>query len=105
MLRYTLAKYFNTYGDYPWGTLLANGLSCILLGCLLALVTKEWLSAELRLLLLTGFCGGFSTFSTFSNEVFVFIRNAQYAAAAFYLFGSIIIGLAGIWTGMKMVIH
>jgi len=103
MLRYTLARHLNTTGDYPWGTLLANGLSCFLLGALLAMVTKDWLSAELRLLFVTGFCGGFSTFSTFSNEVFVFMKNAQYVAAALYLVGSLLIGLIGIWVGMKVV--
>jgi CrcB protein len=101
--RYTLAKSLNASGDYPWGTLLANGLSCLVLGILLAMVSKQWLSLELRLLLVTGFCGGFSTFSTFSYEILAFFKNAQYASAAIYLMGSVLIGLMTIWIGMKII--
>lgn len=101
--RYALAKSLNASGDYPWGTLLANGLSCIILGVLLAMVSKQWLSIELRLLLVTGFCGGFSTFSTFSHEVLAFMKNTQYASAAIYMTGSLLIGMVAIWAGMKII--
>lgn len=103
MCRYVLAKWLNDVGVYHWGTLLANGLSCIALGALLAMVSKDWLSIELRLIFVTGFCGGFSTFSTFSNELLRFLKAGQYAPAGIYLLMSLITGLLAIWVGMKII--
>lgn len=103
LCRFGLASWLNRAEAYPWGTFVANGLSCIILGMLVALVSKQGLSVELRLLLVTGFCGGFSTFSTFSNELLQMLRQANYLAAGSYLFGSMLFGLVAIWLGMKLI--
>jgi CrcB protein len=66
------------------------------------MASKQWLSLELRLLLVVGFCGGFSTFSTFSYEVFAFMKNTQYASAAIYMIGSLLMGVIAIWAGMRI---
>ena len=103
LCRLGLAVWLNRAEAYPWGTLVANGISCIIMGMLVALVGKQGLSAELRLLLVTGFCGGFSTFSTFSNELVQMLRQANYLAAGSYLFVSMLFGLLAIWLGMKII--
>lgn len=103
LCRFGLGAWLNRSEVYPWGTLVANGLSCIILGMLVALFSRQGLSVELRLLLVTGFCGGFSTFSTFSYELVQMLRQANYFAAGSYLFGSILFGLVAIWLGMRII--
>ena len=81
---------------------MANGLSCVALGALVALAARESLSTEARLLLITGFCGGFSTFSTFSNELMQMLRGQAYGAALVYLMLSLGFGLLALWVGMRV---
>lgn len=103
LCRFGLGQWLNRTGGYPWGTLLANGLACIILGMLVAYASKQSLSIEVRLLLMTGFCGGFSTFSTFSNELIQMLRQADYFSAFSYLLVSLIFGLLAIWLGMRVI--
>ncbi|MEL7425685.1 MAG: fluoride efflux transporter CrcB [Bacteroidota bacterium] len=102
LCRFGLAQWLNRSGDYPWGTLLANGLACIILGVLVGVASKQSLSVEARLLLMTGFCGGFSTFSTFSNELIQMLRQTDYTSAFVYLMLSMIFGLLAILLGMRI---
>jgi len=104
LCRFGLSQWLNKPFDYPWGTLLANGLSCIVLGILVALVSKNILSLEFRLLLVTGFCGGFSTFSTFSNELIQFIKHGEWTMAMIYMSLSLFVGMLGILAGMRIVV-
>lgn len=78
----------------PWPTLVANVLGCFLIG-LFYTKSEQWgLSPETRLMLTTGFCGGFTTFSTFSYEGIALISNGFYGTYALYLGLSIVLGLA-----------
>lgn len=79
-------------GQFPWATLLANLLACILLGWGLGMALREQLAREGQLLLLTGFCGGFSTFSTFVLEVLQLYQGGHAGAALFYIAISILVG-------------
>ena len=103
LCRFGLGQWLNRSGEYPWGTLLANGLACIILGVLVGWASKQSLSVEMRLLLMTGFCGGFSTFSTFSNELVQMLRQADYLSAFTYLMMSLTFGLIAIWLGMRVI--
>ena len=90
--RYLVGQNVSTPGNgFPTKTFLANVLSCIVLGFLLGYFTKHHLDEKYKLLLMTGFCGGFSTFSTFSAEVFQLIDNSQIAIAIMYIISSVII--------------
>ena len=80
--RYGIAQILSQYNfHFPWATFTANALSCIILGALVGWSLKEGMTDSTKLLLLTGFCGGFSTFSTFSNETFHLFLAGDSAAA------------------------
>jgi len=90
--RYLIGLYVsNTENGFPLKTFIANFLSCIVLGFLLGWLTRNHLDDKTKLLLMTGFCGGFSTFSTFSAEVFLLIEQNQILLALGYILSSIII--------------
>lgn len=103
LCRYYTGIWLNHEGQFPFGTWIANILSCMLLGVLLAASSRYWLPAEYRLLLVTGFCGGFSTFSTFSNEMLQMIRGGMWWMAAVYLLSSLMGGLLSVWLGMRIL--
>ncbi|NLG00252.1 MAG: CrcB family protein [Lentisphaerae bacterium] len=89
---------------YPHGTLWANIGGCLLLGVLTALAGRsETLTPQVRLLLATGLCGGFTTMSSFTQEVIFFIERTAYLHAAAYMaatllccMGSFCVGLYGV---------
>ena len=81
-------KLFDT--KFPVGTLLANLLSCIVLGFLVVVFQDKVNAEELKALLILGFCGGFSTFSTFSLETLNLMKAGQYWIAALNVLISIL---------------
>lgn len=86
----------------PYGTLSANFMSSFILGALVAWFSaKNDPSPSVVLLLTTGFCGGFSTFSTFSLELFQLSKNGYPGLAFGYLVLSIGIGLLAVWLGFR----
>lgn len=100
--RFALGRWLGVVGFFPWGTFVANILACILLGALLSLSSRDWLAPSLRPLLIAGFCGGFSTFSTFSNEVLQLLRQEQWGWATLYISSSLLGGLVAVWLGLKL---
>lgn len=91
---------------FPWGTLAINVLGSLLIG-----VLAEWfalrtqLPQPLRLFLITGVLGGFTTFSAFSLEVGLLMQRGQMGAAAGYVLASVVAAVAAMFAGMYLVRH
>lgn len=103
LVRYGISNYFSSVNtSFPIGTLMANFLACFLLGLLLGYQMKGNFEDYQSLLLITGFCGGFSTFSTFSGESLKLIQNQQIGLALTYIGVSIIVGLIAVYLGFKV---
>ena len=99
VLRYLISS-INT--SFPWGTFTVNVLGSLLIGLLVGFVSKGVLSPEMKLLLVTGFCGGFTTFSTFANESFGMVKAGDVLLMALYVGASVIIGILAVWGGMML---
>ena len=88
--------------SWPWGTFAVNTLGSLFIGLLVGLVSKGIVSPEIKLLLVTGFCGGFTTFSTFANESFSMMKAGDALQMALYLGASVVIGILAVWLGMNV---
>lgn len=85
---------------FPAGTFAVNVLGCLCAGVLAGLITKhDMLDAELRLLLLTGVLGGFTTFSAFGVETMYLLKRGELAVAAANVLLSVAAGLIALWLG------
>lgn len=101
LARYLLSVTFNQ-PIMPWGTLGSNVISCLILGIFMGFAHKSIVSDPHRLFFMTGFCGGFSTFSTYSGElVSIYQGGAPYHAAA-YLIVSVVAGILAIIAGILL---
>lgn len=107
LARYGIARLYPPValaeGDFPWSTLTANILACIILGAGLGLASKDLLTKPLQLFLLTGFCGGFSTFSTYAAEILLLGEKGHSGVALTYLVLSIVGGAGALWVAVSVV--
>jgi CrcB protein len=105
VLRYVIGKWLNnSESGIPYGTFVANILGSLLIGIILGYAAKsETLSQQSTLLLATGFCGGFTTFSTFAYENHVFLKSGDFASFATYTIASFVIGFLAVFAGMYLV--
>lgn len=105
VLRYLMGKFLNsTENGIPYGTFAANILGSLLIGIILGFAAKnDTLTQNQTLLLATGFCGGFTTFSTFAYENHVFLKSGDFMSFAIYTIASFIIGFLAVFAGMYLV--
>lgn len=97
-----IARYYPS--SFPWGTLTVNILGCLIIGAVYALGEKgNILTPDIRLLLATGFCGGFTTFSSFAYENIALIRDGEFLYTFLYIAASVIIGLLAAYVGILIV--
>lgn len=87
---------------FPYGTLWVNITGCFIISLVFGLSEKTNLPVEWRLFLATGFCGGFTTFSAFSNETIALLRDGQFWSAAVYTGASVILGLLATFAGISL---
>jgi CrcB protein len=104
VLRYILGKYLNSFETgIPYGTFIANILGSLFIGIILGFATKNnTLSQNHTLLLATGFCGGFTTFSAFAYENHVFLKTGDFMNFAIYTIASFVIGFLAVFLGMYL---
>lgn len=95
----TLRNFSFSAGHFPWGTFLVNLTGSFLIGLFYAFSERFHLSTELRLLLTTGICGGFTTFSTFSHDSLALLRNGSVLLFFLYVLLSVTLGLVGVLLG------
>ena len=105
-LRYAVSLLMKnlSYQGFPWATFTVNLLGCFLLGLIFALLGKySSVNSSLCLLLATGFCGGFTTFSTFANESLQMLQTGNIVGFVTYIASSIILGVALVALGYFVV--
>jgi CrcB protein len=89
---------------YPWGTLTVNLVGGLAIGIFAELIARRFDgSAELRLFIITGILGGFTTFSAFSLEVAAMAERGDYVTAAGYVLVSVALSVAAVFSGLALV--
>lgn len=100
--RFLISRYFqiNLTSVFPWGTFIVNIVGCLLIGIIYGVSEKsDFMSPEVRLFLTVGICGGFTTFSTLSNDAFLLLREEEWIRFAFYTSFSFFLGLLAVYAG------
>ena len=93
-------KFISTF---PYGTLAVNIIGCFLIGIIYGLSDRGNVGAEWRIFLATGIMGGFTTFSSFSNDTVSMLRDAQYWQALSYIGTSVLVGIAATFVGISLI--
>ena len=104
--RYLLSRLIQSHAasGFPWGTLAVNVAGCLAIGLLYGLFERgNLLNAELRLFLTVGFCGGFTTFSTFIHENYALLGGQQFLHFAGYALLSFALGMLAAHLGHLLV--
>lgn len=108
VVRAVLSQLIPAAKGFPWATLTINVTGSLLIGLFSGLLTHladGGLSPMLRALLVVGLCGGFTTFSTFSNETFRLLESSHYLSAAGYVSASVLGGLLSVFLGQALALR
>ncbi|MEA1986477.1 MAG: fluoride efflux transporter CrcB [Candidatus Marinimicrobia bacterium] len=96
---------FSQSGVFPWGTFFVNILGCFLIGIIGALSDGfEFFNSTIRILIMIGILGGFTTFSSFGYESFHLIRNKELFTAMIYMVSHFTLGIIFAWIGYTLII-
>lgn len=89
--------------NFPWATFTVNILGCFLIGLFYALTSRFNFSPETRLFLTVGLCGGFTTFSTFSNDSLLLLREGELTVSLLYIAASVVLGILACLFGTSLI--
>jgi CrcB protein len=107
LLRYALGGWLAriTGGLFPWETFVVNAVGCLAIGAIAGALDKgALLPPPIRMALMVGFIGGFTTFSTFALEAFRLAASAQWVAATAYVILTNLVGFAAVWLGYEGIV-
>jgi len=106
MLRFLTSRLAVRFIHHEWlfvGTFIANIVGCLLIGLFSGwILTHDTVNQSFRLLMIVGFCGGYTTFSTFAFENMRLMEMNQWGLFTLYTAASIVFGLLSVWAGMKL---
>ena len=105
IFRYLTSVLVNKYCSlsFPLATFITNSIGCLLLGIFLGTFERhQWTNPDLKFLFVTGFCGGYTTFSTFASENINLFQTNNSIIAFAYIGFSILTGLAAVWLGLTL---
>ena len=89
-------------GRFPWATFAVNCAGCLLIGVLAGLFSRASVPGTVRLFLITGVLGGFTTFSAFGLESVVLLRRGETGLALLYVLGSVMVGVLAVCLGLRL---
>lgn len=99
-----LVLHFAAQQRFPYSTFAVNVFGCLVMGLLAGAAARyEVFGPGTRLLLFTGVLGGFTTFSAFGLEATQLLRRGEFGVAALYAGSSVVLGIAAVWAGMRVV--
>jgi CrcB protein len=101
--RFLLSRFFqnNLLSAFPYGTFVVNISGCLLIGLIYGLSDRSTLlTPGWKMFLTAGFCGGFTTFSTFANENLAFLRDGDFFHFFIYALASVILGITATFLGV-----
>ncbi|MBX6363502.1 MAG: fluoride efflux transporter CrcB [Gemmatimonadetes bacterium] len=104
LVRYALGGWIQQAAGpgFPWGTLVVNVTGSLVLAFLYALLEGSVAAPQWRAFLGIGFCGGYTTFSTFSYETLRLLQDAQWGRASWYVLGSVVLSLLAAAVGFRL---
>lgn len=104
-LNWVVTKWLTTPQErFPYSTFAVNILGCLVIGILAGLAERyELFGPGTRLFLFTGLLGGFTTFSAFGLDAMFLLRRGELLVAALYAVASVVLGIAAVWLGLKLI--
>lgn len=106
VLRFLVSRYFqeNTFSLFPWGTFTVNIVGSLLIGIFYGMSERgNMLSPDIRIFLTVGICGGFTTFSSLSNDAFMLLQEKDWLKLSLYASLSFFLGLVAVYLGRTLI--